>query len=154
LAVIRFIVLDSSPLSMLTQRNGIAEADHFKQWLAARQAGGAIAVVPEIVDYELRRELIRAGKTASVSRLDFVTAQPGTTYLPLTTNAIRLAAQMWASARNSGGPTASPDALDIDVILAAQVIAQGWPTGEFVVATSNVSHLSRFVPAAEWTTIL
>jgi hypothetical protein len=45
---------------------------------------------------------------------------------------------------------ADPHALDIDVILAAQVLNAGLPISDFVVATSNVKHLSEFVPSKEW----
>jgi len=43
--------------------------------------------------------------------------------------------------------------LDVDVILAAQALNFGGPALHFVVATGNVGHLSRFVPAAEWQNI-
>ena len=52
------ISLDSGPLSLLTQRRGPTEADACQKWLARHLAAGARAVVPSIVDYELRRELI------------------------------------------------------------------------------------------------
>ena len=47
-------------------------------------------------------------------------------------------------------PTASRDALDGDVILAAQVLSEGLPLSDFIIATSNVVHPTRFVPAATW----
>jgi hypothetical protein len=61
-----------------------------------------------------------------------------------------LAAELWAKARRQGKPTAHPHALDVDVILAAQVLAAGFDPADFVVATSNVSHISQFVPAQPW----
>lgn len=53
------IVLDSPPLSLLTQRKGVARAEECRQWLYSHVAGGARVMVAEIIDYELRRELIR-----------------------------------------------------------------------------------------------
>ena len=64
-----------------------------------------------------------------------------------------LAADLWAQARNRGMATAHPKALDGDVILAAQALNSGMPISDFVVATSNVSHLSQFVPAERWDAI-
>ena len=68
-------------------------------------------------------------------------------YLPLTTAAMRKAAELWAIARQTGRPTAGDKNIDADVILAAQAIALGEPNT--VIATTNVSHLSRFVAAEE-----
>ena len=66
---------------------------------------------------------------------------------------MRLAAELWAAVRRQGKPTADHHALDVDVILAAQVLTGGFADGTFIVATANVEHLSRFVPAEEWSKI-
>lgn len=63
------------------------------------------------------------------------------------------AADLWARSRQSGLATGDPKKLDIDVVLAAQALTLGVPTSELVVATSNVGHLSRFVPAQVWSDI-
>ena len=63
------------------------------------------------------------------------------------------AADMWAQARSAGLPTAAPEALDGDVILAAQARQLGLSSNEFVVATGNLRHISRFVPAGLWQAI-
>jgi hypothetical protein len=52
-----------------------------------------------------------------------------------------------------GRATADPKALDGDVILAAQALLSGIAPADFVVATSNVAHLSRYVPAELWNAI-
>jgi hypothetical protein len=72
-------------------------------------------------------------------------------YLPLTTRAMRQAALFWAQARQQGLPTAEDKAIDGDVILAAQAMTLGLP--DAVVATTNIGHLSRFVPADFWQNI-
>ncbi|MCI0525805.1 MAG: nuclease, partial [Acidobacteria bacterium] len=72
-------------------------------------------------------------------------------YLPITTTAMRQAAQFWAQARKQGQPTAGDKTIDCDVILAAQAATLG--VANFVVATTNVKHLSRFVPSDLWQNI-
>lgn len=105
-------------------------------------------VVPEIIDYELRRELLRANKTAGLRRLSGLLE--AVEYLPLSTAAMRLAAELWAQTRQRGRPTAVDAALDIDMILAAQArLIQDRDTTA-VVATANVRHLSPFIMASEW----
>jgi len=76
-------------------------------------------IIPAIVYYELKRELLRAGKTFGVSRLETFTSATSGRYLPLSDEALQLAAALWARARQQGRPTADVKDLDIDVILAA-----------------------------------
>jgi predicted nucleic acid-binding protein len=106
-------------------------------------------VIPEITDFELRRELLRARKIASIQRLDELSQV--TEYLPLTTAAMRHAAEIWAVARQQGKPTSPDPALDVDVILAAQALSLRDP--DVIVATTNVGHLSRYVRADIWQNI-
>jgi predicted nucleic acid-binding protein len=105
-------------------------------------------IVPEIADYETRRELIRLGGTVALANLDSWGNQ--LEYLALTTAAMRRAAELWAQARSTGQPTAPDPALDGDVILAAQALTLNTAV---VVATGNPAHLSRFVPAELWSNI-
>ena len=106
-------------------------------------------MVPEIADYEIRRELLRARKTAGIRRLDNLISQ--TDYLAITTTAMRQAAEYWAEARQQGRATADNKALDGDVILAAQ--AATLDRANVVIATTNVKHLSRFTQAMLWSDI-
>jgi predicted nucleic acid-binding protein len=110
--------------------------------------------VPAICYYETLRELERMSATAQITRLKaFIFADPDR-FIPLTTSHLEDAAKLWAQARNAGTPTASPDALDGDVILAAQALSLGLLPRDFVVATTNVAHLAQFVPANLWTNII
>jgi predicted nucleic acid-binding protein len=150
--MISSVFLDAGPLSLLTQRRGKSgEADACKRWLASLSLQGIHVYVPEIADYEVRRELVRAKKTAGVVRLD--TLKTRAHYLPISTDAMLLAAQLWAQVRNQGLPTADPHALDADVILAAQALTSGRPPSDIVIATTNVGHLARFVAADLWQNI-
>lgn len=131
---------------MVTHRGGVPEVDACKQWLRALAERGVRIGIPEIADYEVRRELLRAGKTRGIERLDALLES--FEYLPLTTAVMRDAAWLWADVRKRGQPTADPKALDADVILAAQ--ARRMSAAEVVVATTNVHHLSRLVDAKLW----
>ena len=64
----RVIALDAGPLGLLMHRKGVAPADACKAWLAKKIAAGVRIVVPEIADYEVRRELIRLGNRTAVAR--------------------------------------------------------------------------------------
>ena len=105
-------------------------------------------LIPEIADYELRRELLRAEKIEGLRRLDALVE--ALEYIPLTTAMMRQAAAFWAETRKQGRPTADDKALDGDVILAAQVVLAATANDEGIVATENVGHLARFVPAYVW----
>jgi len=152
--VSRFLVLDSGPLGLLTHPQRNAEVVAITEWLSRCLLSGHRVIIPAIVYYELRRELLRAGKTFSVARLEvFASATPGR-YLPLSDEALQLAAELWAKARQQGRPTADVKDLDIDVILAAQALSFGPATSDVVIATSNAKHLSQFITAQNWSEIL
>lgn len=145
------ILLDSYPLSLASAPARNSDAVAFRDWTEECLAAGHEIYVPEVIDYELRRELLRAGKTNSIKNLDGLKSI--FLFLPITSTAMTLAATLWAQSRQGGLATGDPKKLDIDVILAAQALALGIPDSDFVVATSNVAHISRFVPAALWTDI-
>jgi predicted nucleic acid-binding protein len=145
----RRVLLDSGPLGIVTNPKAASPlSQEGKVWLQSLPLKGYIVMLPEIADYEVRRELIRVGKTAGIERLDQLKSQ--IPYRPLTTEVMLLAAQLWAKARNRGKPTADRNALDGDVILAAQAILEVNAGNEVVIATTNVGHLSQFVDAREW----
>lgn len=150
----QFLFLDSGPLGLLTHPQRSSEVLAIADWLSQCLLKDNRVIVPAIVYYELKRELLRANKTFGVSRLDaFVAAAPGR-YLPLSDEALRLAADLWAKARQDGQPTADPKALDIDVILAAQALSYGITSIDVTVVTTNSRHLSQFVNAKNWNEIV
>lgn len=115
----QFIILDSAPLGLLFQKAGIAPAEACRAWAKQRMAAGARLIVPEIIHYEIRRELLRLRKTNAIRALErYVRAEPDRFRL-LTSHDLEVAAELWAESRRRGMPTADERALDIDVILAA-----------------------------------
>ncbi|PZO46443.1 MAG: nuclease [Phormidesmis priestleyi] len=111
---------------------------------------GNRAIIPEIADYEVRRELLRACKIEGLARLDDLINL--LEYLPLTTVAMRQAAKFWAQARQQGQPTAGDKTIDGDMILVAQ--AMTLEASDVIIATTNVGHLSRFAVAELWQNIV
>lgn len=148
--MIQAVFLDTGPLGLVTKPLRATEVIAINHWARDLNDAGVKVIVPEIADYEIRRELLRANAAAGIARLDAFIAAMADRYLAITTDAMRKAAELWAEARNRGYATADPKALDGDVILAAQVLMLGLPTSDFVVATDNIGHLSRYVPAEEW----
>jgi predicted nucleic acid-binding protein len=147
------VILDSGPIGLIAYAKVLPQAASCVRWLLSLMDAGIEIYIPEIADYEVRRELLRGGLSAGLARLDTLLVTSGVTYVPLTTAAMREAARLWAETRRRGTPTADPKALDGDAILAAQARLLGFDRDEFVVATTNVGHLSLFVPAAEWPAI-
>lgn len=105
-------------------------------------------VLPEIADYEVRRELIRKGDPRPLRRLDDL--RNTLIYVPIRTEAMQRAASLWAQARGRGQPTADENALDADVILAAQALEYIGLDDDLVVITDNNRHLAQFVTTSSW----
>lgn len=145
------VLLDTGPLGLLTNPKATPQNLRCAQWLRGLTASGVRVVLPEIADYEIRRELIRVNKTQGLERLD--TLKSNAEYVPLTTETMLLAAEFWAVARQRGRPTADDKALDGDMILAAQAVLLRRGGDDPVIATTNVRHLSLFADAREWMTI-
>jgi hypothetical protein len=142
------VLLDAGPLGMVTNPKSSPENEACKNWLAHLASRGFDIVIPEIADYEVRRELLRAGKDRALARLDALKGMLG--YAPITTPVMLKAAEFWANARRMGRQSAGDAALDADMILAAQPAALNRNGGEFVIATTNVRHLTLFAPARVW----
>lgn len=117
------------------------------------RATGHRVVLPEIADYETRRELLRRGAARRLAELDALVTPPAgpCEYLALTTPVMKRAAELWALARQTGRPTAGDNTIDADIILIAQAELLGDPNT--VIATVNLRHLSRFFPADLWSNI-
>ncbi len=137
-------MLDAGPLANLVHpRIDRSFADWFERVVAA----GLKIVISEIADYEVRRKLLHKEFRQSLVRLDTLAAS--FSYLAIDTRTLRRAAELWADARRRGRPTAPPEALDGDVIVAAQAEAIG-----AIVVSDNFDHLGQFVPTQRWTEIV
>lgn len=152
----RLILLDAGPLGLASGPNGTPRGDACRLWLHDLTAAGARIVVPEVADFEVRREMLRRRAVAGIRRLDALKTRYA--YLPITTPAMLRAAEFWADVRRGPGaaPTAPRDSLDGDAVLAGQAATAGGPGDTVEVATDNLRHLGRFagIGAADWWTIV
>ncbi len=138
----RLIILDAGPIGLLCRRSGHDEGDRCRSWAALLHRSGAWVGLPEIAVYEVRRELHRIGASASLHRIREMIGR--FFYIPIDTAAMEHAAVLWAELRRRGIPTASPDSLDADCILAAQAIGASGRNDMLTIATTNPGHLNRF----------
>lgn len=159
------ILLDAGPLGLITHPRGGEDARLCKNWFQDALRAGDRIRGPAIADYEVRRELIRAGKTAGLERLDQLIREIG--YVPLVEEAMRTAAELWADSRRRGHPTAPAEALDADCLLAGQARTflksnriHRWVrftrrergeglTVAVAIATTNAGHLGRYANVIE-----
>lgn len=100
------ILLDSGPLGLITNPGALPATGACGRWLVEALERGAAVLVPEIADYEVRRELIRARRVAGISRLD--TFIEHVEFMPIETTAMRRAAAFWAEARREGADRRRP----------------------------------------------
>src|SRR5580692_8543862 len=84
---------------MITNPKSSPENEACKNWLASLPYKGIEVVIPEIADYEVRRELLRAGKDRGIGRLDALKGMLG--YAAVSTPVMLKAAEFWAIARNT-----------------------------------------------------
>jgi predicted nucleic acid-binding protein len=142
----RIIVLDTGPAGKIAHPS---IAPDVRQWLLERAAAGDKISLPEIVDYELRRSFlleIRRGRSSfvtSLQRLDEL--RQNSIFLPLDSDVMLRAAELWAETRIRGKPTADDKALDGDVILAAQALQI-----DGTIVTENPGHLALFAKVERW----
>jgi len=94
------VLLDAGPLGMITNPKSSPENEACKNWLAKLAYEGVEVVIPEIADYKVRRELLRASKVKGLGRLDALRGMLG--YAPITSPVMLKAAEFWATARKMG----------------------------------------------------
>lgn len=66
------VLLDTSIVGLITNPRASKTSEACSEWLEALLVQGHDVAIPEIVDYELRRELLRMKRTASIAQLDLL----------------------------------------------------------------------------------
>ncbi len=151
------IILDTGPLSNCVvspakPNQAATESQQCRQWLDDCEATGRQLIIPAIAYYEALRELELRAAVSQIQRLRHFCLNPNR-FLSSTNYHLEFAAQLWAKARKAGKPTADRKSLDADVILAAQALSLGLSSSEFIIATTNPSHIAQFAACDLWTNI-
>ncbi|WP_435015875.1 type II toxin-antitoxin system VapC family toxin [Tundrisphaera sp. TA3] len=145
----RIVLLDAGVIGLLVSDPHLPAVAHGIAWLGDL-AGRADVTIPDVAAFEVRRELLRIGASRKLSNLASLRAR--LLRAEVTEDAWIKAAEFWALVRRAGKPTANPEALDADAILAGVAATLGMPGDDVVIATTNVRHLTRFpgIDAREW----
>jgi len=119
--IVKKYLLDANVISKLCYPKHPNNQEIVRWFLNFISTDGFEIYLPEIVSYEVRRGLcekkLRDGNCKSLDRFEKLSGY--LTYLPINTSVFRRAEELWAKARLNGDPTASKEALDADVLLAA-----------------------------------
>ncbi|BDA72840.1 hypothetical protein CAL7716_070060 [Calothrix sp. PCC 7716] len=148
------VFIDSGVLGVLATPVKYAEASICEEWIYGLLAKGVTIYSSQLCDYEIRRSMVlenrRNPRSTSISSLDEL--QEIITFLPVTWEVLNQAAELWASARSQGIPTADNQNLDADMIICShwQMLTEEFPGRYIVIATGNVKHLSRFTESKNW----
>ena len=95
----KLILLDSGPLGIISNPSQSQTVVTCRDWEQRHLEQENVIVVPEIADYEVRRELLRADKASGIQRLDLI--KNTFAYMPITTDVMVRAAEFWALARKT-----------------------------------------------------
>lgn len=150
----QILLLDNDILSKIV-RPEVQENQAVFEAISRLQGNPRLRIyVPEIVDYEIRRKLLHLGFRQRQTRkwareaLSSLDKWVSIGYIPLTTKALRLAADIWAQTRATGLLRGPEDRLDVDVILAAQARQAGG-----YILTTNEKHFRNIAEVFDWKTV-
>jgi predicted nucleic acid-binding protein len=142
----RVALIDSGPLNEIVKPQPSVDVSRWLKFIDEKR----IAIrVPEIIDYELRREIVLQcliGTNDSYKSLHklnkyrqtkrFISINPSVTLTD--------ACEIWAKLREKGQGTSDNKNIDVDVILAAQAISMKNDFDEVIIVTGNLSDIQRF----------
>jgi hypothetical protein len=89
----KIILLDSTPVGLITNPKSTPLSTDCQQWFYSLFDRRYSVVLPEIINYEVRRELLRVNRSNSIRRLDLLKSE--IIYLPITTEVMLKALICW-----------------------------------------------------------
>ncbi len=152
------VFLDTNILGLICNKNvSFDECQQCKKWFDTLFLRGVRIVTSDLCHYEVMRGLISssiqsAEPAPGLKSLELLKTDGFLEFLPVSTEALNLAANLWARAFTSGQTTRSEKDIDIDIIISAQyqLLKDEFPGQQVIMATTNLKHLSIFCDAANW----
>ena len=141
-------IADSNVIGLVSSPNITNEVIRAQNWERDFIAQGNRLAVPDMMVYEVVRELKLQGKTIGIARLEESINR--SLYIPTTREILDIASDLWAELRKRGKPTVSKEALNFDTILAAHAIFLNNTGSRAVVAATNLRHLSLMTETYDW----
>jgi toxin FitB len=133
------IILDSAPLGFFCNPKN---RDNYKKLSNFVKSLNFSIGVPEIIDYELRRNLELENLQKSISLLSQF--QQRRQLISLESEDLIRAAELWAWCRKQGSTTTENKGIDIDVILVSQALSRKDFFNKVVILTIDTGDLSVF----------
>ena len=111
----------------------------FRAWLRSASNGSHQFAIADVTRYEVERELLRIKASRKLRLLADLLAT--TIPVDVTPEVWDEAARRWAMVRQTGHPTAAPEALDADALLVAVTALLANSGVRSIIATTNLGHL-------------
>lgn len=154
------VILDSGILDLIsTSAKSISiaknsEIEQCTEWFYYLLSKGVFVTTSDICYYEVRRKFVHI-KSESVQILDEL--REIIDFLPLTTEVVKKASELWAEVRWQNIPTADSKTLDADMMISALwvILSEESPGQSVFIATKNVRHMKIFAKeqALDWDSI-
>ncbi|BAZ09904.1 hypothetical protein NIES4071_17180 [Calothrix sp. NIES-4071] len=150
------VFIDSGVLGVLATPIKSDEASICEQWVYGLLAKGVDVCSSQLCDYEVRRSMVLEARknphSDNISSSDEL--QDMINFLPVTSEVLIQAAELWASARSQGTPTGDNKSLDDMIICDYWQMLREESRGRYIViATNNVEYLGRFAESQLWINI-
>lgn len=136
----KLIIPDSGPLGEITNAKLDKKVEKWKNFIEKQEYYLRIA---EINDYELRRNYLLEDLDKSLNRLNRY--KQTKQFIPLNSEMLLVACELWAWSRSKGFPTSDSKRLDGDTILVAQALSQKDEFDQVIIVTNNLKHFVNFI---------
>lgn len=136
----KVVIPDSGPLGQIINPKTTLLV---KRWLLFLKQENIALRIAEINDYEVRRNCLLEELQESINDLNKYRRTKR--FIPLDSEMLLVACELWAWSRSQGFPTSDSKKLDGDTILVAQALSQKDEFEQVIIVTNNSKHFVNFI---------